>query len=148
MAYVSTAKASPHPPAQLAWWVVIPQHVAQNLELLFPKYFSGTYGLSVQFFLIDPFFSNGGCAWNRKIGKKKPVHVNAWILETLPPAGAPLNHSISLLGKKKPLNVPHNPKRSPEDLAQTTIKYIFPFFELQMLWPLCNYSAKKVLKYY
>ena len=61
MAYVSTAKASPHPPAQLAWWVVIPQHVAPNLELLFPKYFSGTYGISVQFFFIDPFFSNGVC---------------------------------------------------------------------------------------
>ena len=35
--------------------------MAPNLELLFPKYFSGTYGISVQFFFIDPFFSNGLC---------------------------------------------------------------------------------------
>ena len=63
MAYVSTAKASPHPPAQLASWVVIPQHVAPNLKLLFPKYFSGTYGISVQFFFDWPIFSNGVPNW-------------------------------------------------------------------------------------
>ena len=59
MAYISTAKVSPTPAAQLAWWVVIPQHVAPNLKLLFPKYFSGTYGISVQIYLIDPFFLTG-----------------------------------------------------------------------------------------
>ena len=59
MAYVSTAKASPHPPAQLASWVVIPHHVAPNLKLLFPKYFSGTYDISVQIFFDWPIFSNG-----------------------------------------------------------------------------------------
>ena len=33
--------------------------MAQNLELLFPNYFSGTYGISVQFFFDWPIFSNG-----------------------------------------------------------------------------------------
>ena len=37
--------------------------MAPNLELLFPNYFSGTYGISVQFFLIGPFFLTG-CASN------------------------------------------------------------------------------------
>ena len=52
-------KGLPHPPAHASLWVVIPQHVAPNLELLFPNYFSGTYGISVQFFFDWPIFSNG-----------------------------------------------------------------------------------------
>ena len=52
-------KGLPHPSACASLWVVIPQHVAPNLELLFPNYFSGTYGISVQFFLIGPFFLTG-----------------------------------------------------------------------------------------
>ena len=87
MAYVSTAKASPHPPAQLAWWVVIPQHVAPNLELLFPKYFSGTYGISVQFFLIDPFFLTGWLrSFWREIQNFKlfPQNPTIWVSMDLP----------------------------------------------------------------
>ena len=56
-------KGLPHPSACASLWVVIPQHVAPNLELLFPNYFSGTYGISVQFFLIGPFFLTGCTAW-------------------------------------------------------------------------------------
>ena len=52
-------KGLPHPSACASLWVVIPQHVAPNLELLFPNYFSGTYGISVQFFLIGPVFLTG-----------------------------------------------------------------------------------------
>ena len=52
-------KGLPHPSACASLWVVIPQHVAPNLELLFPNYFSGTYGISVQFFFDWPSFSNG-----------------------------------------------------------------------------------------
>ena len=37
--------------------------MAPNLELLSPNYFSGTYGISVQFFLIGPFFLTG-CVTN------------------------------------------------------------------------------------
>ena len=33
--------------------------MAPNLELLFPNYFNGSYGISVQFFFIDPFFLTG-----------------------------------------------------------------------------------------
>ena len=51
-------KGLPYPPAQLAWWVAIPQHVAPKLELLFPKYFSSAYGILVQFFYW-PNFSTG-----------------------------------------------------------------------------------------
>ena len=52
-------KGLPHPSACASLWVVIPQHVAPNLELLFPNYFSGTYGISVQFFFDWSSFSNG-----------------------------------------------------------------------------------------
>ena len=52
-------KGLPHPPAHASLWVVIPQHVAPNLELLFPNYFSDTYGISVQFFLLSHFFLQG-----------------------------------------------------------------------------------------
>ena len=57
-------KGLPHPSACASLWVVIPQHVAPNLELLFPNYFNGAYGISVQFFLIGPFFLTG-CRWEQ-----------------------------------------------------------------------------------
>ena len=48
--------------------------MAPNLKLLFPKYFSITYGISVQFFLIDPSFLTG---WAQKarilIGGNSPT---------------------------------------------------------------------------
>ena len=56
-------KGLPHPPAHASLWVVIPQHVAPNLELLFLKNFNGTYGISVHFFFDWPIFSNG--VWPR-----------------------------------------------------------------------------------
>ena len=42
-------KGLPHPSACASLWVVIPQHVAPNLELLFLKNFNGTINFPVQF---------------------------------------------------------------------------------------------------
>ena len=68
-------KGLPHPPAHASLWVVIPQHVAPNLELLFPNYFSGTYGISVQFFLIAPVFLTGWSIWIFEIANGELVNV-------------------------------------------------------------------------
>ena len=77
-------KGLPHPSACASLWVVIPQHVAPNLELLFPNYFSGTYGISVQFFLIGPVFLTGWasrmlCAIQILNSFDEQVHVWIWI---------------------------------------------------------------------
>ena len=52
------------PTALLAWWVVIPQHVAPNLELLFLKNFNGTIIFSVQFSFHLHVISRRGVWWN------------------------------------------------------------------------------------
>ena len=87
-------KGLPHPPAHASLWVVIPQHVAPNLELLFPNYFSGTYGISVQFFFDWSIFSNGVRGLSRKIVKSD--HTCRRVLATILPATtSPLFMSFS-----------------------------------------------------
>ena len=61
MAYVSTAKGSLHPPAQLAWWVVKTPTCGTKSWTSFSQIFQCS--ISVQLFLIDPFFLTGCVHW-------------------------------------------------------------------------------------